>query len=60
VAALKPIREKILETMKDKSSLDKIFQKGAERARSRARETLTEVYDAVGFVPGRYQVKLDG
>ncbi len=47
--ALKPIREKTEELMKDRSYLEGILKKGAEQAKVRAQKTLDEVYQRVGF-----------
>lgn len=47
---VKPIRSKTFELMKDKGYLDQILKQGAEKAKSRAAVTLTEVYTCVGFV----------
>ncbi len=50
VQAIRPIRARVEEIMKDRGALDKLLKKGAEHARVRAGATLTKVYDRVGFV----------
>jgi tryptophanyl-tRNA synthetase len=52
--AVKPIREKTEELLKDLSYLDKILKKGAEEAKKIARPTLEKVYDRMGLIHGRY------
>jgi tryptophanyl-tRNA synthetase len=46
---LKPIREKYNSLIQDQNKLKEILDSGAEKARTVAKETLAEVYDAVGF-----------
>ena len=46
---LNPIREKIDELMADKTELERILEKGAEKARAKASVTIKRVYDRVGF-----------
>lgn len=50
-----PVRQKIDEMLQDLSYLDGILRQGAERARERAQKTLTQVYERLGFIPGRYR-----
>jgi tryptophanyl-tRNA synthetase len=50
-AAVAPIRTEVDRLLGDKAYLDGILRKGAERARSRARPLLDEVYRRIGFVP---------
>jgi tryptophanyl-tRNA synthetase len=47
-----PIRTKTEQFLNDRSYLDSILKRGAERARERAQKTLSKVYDRVGFVRG--------
>jgi len=49
VAFTAPIRERILEILKDEAYLGKVARMGAERARESAQKTLTEVKDVIGF-----------
>jgi len=51
VEAIQPIREKTDQLMQDRTYLDEILKKGAERARQRAQKTLDQVYERVGFIP---------
>jgi len=44
-----PIRERILEILKDEVYLGKVARLGAERARESAQKTLNEVKDVIGF-----------
>jgi tryptophanyl-tRNA synthetase len=50
LAAVKPLKERTEEILKDRESLDRILKRGAESARERARKTLSEVYDRLGFL----------
>lgn len=49
-AELKPIRERALEYVKDRSAVQAILEKGAAEAREIARDTLEEVRKAMGLV----------
>lgn len=51
LVALKPLRERTEELLKDRAALDRILKRGAENARERARKTLAEVYASLGFLP---------
>ncbi len=51
VSALGPVRDEAERLLADKAELDRILQRGAEKARARAQRTLMAVYDALGFVP---------
>lgn len=53
-SAVAPIRDRAEKLMADKTYLDTLLKKGAEKARTRARKTLADVYHRVGFLPGRY------
>jgi tryptophanyl-tRNA synthetase len=46
-----PFQESVRSYMDDVTELDKVLARGAERAREVASETLTQVYDRVGFLP---------
>ncbi len=50
VAMLEPIQKRYHEIRKDETSIEKMLQVNAEKARELARPTLEKVYDAVGFV----------
>ena len=50
VQTLKPVREKYDDLMKNKDYLDQLLKSGAERAQSRARVTLDNVYKTVGLL----------
>jgi tryptophanyl-tRNA synthetase len=54
VSVVKPIREKTDQLLADLTYLNGILKQGAERARERARKTLGQVYEKLGFIPGRY------
>lgn len=48
-AKLKPVQERYNELMKDRSYLESVMKKGAERASEHAAKTLARVYEKVGF-----------
>jgi len=50
-ALLDPIREKTRDLLDDPGELDRVLASGAERAHAIASDTLTRVYDRVGFLP---------
>ena len=52
VGALGPIRERTEKLLADEAGLDRLLAHGAARARPVARETMTQVSDRVGFLPG--------
>ncbi len=56
IEALRPIREKTDQLLADKTYLNDLLARNAERARARAIVTLERVYDRVGFIPGRGKV----
>ncbi len=47
---LSPIRKKIFELKQNKKYLEELMEKGAEKARKIARETIKKVYENVGLV----------
>jgi tryptophanyl-tRNA synthetase len=49
IAFTAPIRERILEILKDEAYLAKVARIGAEKARESAQATLNEVKDLIGF-----------
>ena len=51
VSALRPIREKTAQLLAEPGYLDGVLKRGAERARARARTTLSRVYDRIGVIP---------
>ena len=51
IEALKPIQDRYHELMGDREYLDSVLREGAEKADSVARQTLTRVKDALGFLP---------
>jgi tryptophanyl-tRNA synthetase len=51
ISALKPIREKTNELLRDIAYLNSVLKNGAERASERAQKTLALVYDRLGFIP---------
>ena len=50
INAIRPIREKTEELLKDRTELDKILKVGREAARARAEKQLNEVYKRIGFI----------
>ena len=52
VGALAPIRERAEKLLADEAGLDQLLAHGAARARPVARETMTQVTQRVGFLPG--------
>jgi tryptophanyl-tRNA synthetase len=53
IEALRPIRQRTQELLSDLPALDALLKRGADRARERARRTLDDVYQGVGFLPRR-------
>jgi tryptophanyl-tRNA synthetase len=51
---LKPVREKYDQLMQHRDHLDQLMQSGAERARQKARHTLTNVYERIGLVSRKF------
>jgi tryptophanyl-tRNA synthetase len=50
---LVPFQERVAKLLADESGLDAVLAAGAARAGSVASRTLEQVYDGVGFLPGR-------
>lgn len=50
VNTLKPVKEEYDRLMQDRAHLDSLMKQGADRAKERARVTLSRVYEAVGLV----------
>jgi tryptophanyl-tRNA synthetase len=48
-----PFRDRTLALLEDRSELDAVLARGAERAREVASRTLADVYDRVGFLPAQ-------
>ena len=51
VELLEPIQAKFHEYRADQEYLEEVMRKGAEKASARASKVLTQVYEAVGFIP---------
>lgn len=51
VALIEPIQERYQTLRSDRAQLDIIMRDGAQKASSRASETLARAYEAVGFIP---------
>ena len=51
IAAIAPIRERILELSSNKEQLHKVAAAGAMKARESARKTIEEVREIIGFAP---------
>jgi len=49
-----PFRERTQQYLDDPETLDSVLAKGAEKARAVAAETLSQVYDRVGFLPAKH------
>ena len=52
IATLAPIRERALQLQEAPDRVDEILAEGAATARRRASETMREVRDRMGFLPG--------
>ena len=50
INAIRPIREKTEEILKDRTGLEQILKAGREAARARAEKQLNEVYKRIGFI----------
>jgi tryptophanyl-tRNA synthetase len=50
IQAVAKVRDEAERLMADRVELDRILRRGAEKARVRASATLSDVYDALGFV----------
>jgi tryptophanyl-tRNA synthetase len=53
VSFVEPFQERVNALMGDTAALDDLLADGAERARAIAAERLADVYDKIGFIPGR-------
>jgi len=51
VEYLKPVQDEYNRIIKDKAYLNDIIKSGAEKARYKARRTLSKVYRKIGLVP---------
>src|SRR5690606_10042432 len=51
VSTLGPVRDEASRILSDRVELDRVLQRGAEKARVRAAKTLTRVCNAIGFAP---------
>lgn len=51
VSKLGPIRTETDRLLADKTELERILKRCAEKARGRAQQTIRKVYEAIGFVP---------
>ena len=54
VEALRPIRERYEEILKDKEYLESVYAKGVQRAEAQARKTLRKVYKKVGLIEKKF------
>ena len=50
-ALLTPIREETARLLEERTYLESVYRKGAERARAIAEKTLKEVHEKLGFIP---------
>jgi len=51
VAFVTPFRDRTMELLEDRASLDSILRDGADKAHAVADRTLADVYEQIGFVP---------
>ena len=51
LAVIEPIRNRANELLADTAELDRLLGLGADRANAQAEQTLTDVYNKIGFVP---------
>jgi tryptophanyl-tRNA synthetase len=51
VGELEPIQKRVREILADKSSLEEVYKKGAERANYTANKTLRKMQKKIGFIP---------
>lgn len=51
VETIRPVRERTALLMADRTYLDQVLKRGAERARERAARTMKEVIAKIGFIP---------
>jgi len=51
LAVIEPIRNRANELLADTAELDRLLGLGADRANAQAEQTLTDVYDKIGFIP---------
>jgi tryptophanyl-tRNA synthetase len=51
LAVIEPIRDRANELLADTAELDRLLGLGADRANAQAEQTLTDVYDKIGFIP---------
>ncbi len=54
VEALRPIRERYYELLKDKSYLENVYAEGAAKAEKQARKVLRKVYKKVGLIERKF------
>ncbi len=54
IEALRPIRERYYELLKDKSYLEKVYAEGANKAEKQARKVLRKVYKKVGLIERKF------
>lgn len=53
VAAIEPIRNRAEELLSDPAELDRLLARGADKANELAEQTLTTVYERIGFVKAK-------
>jgi tryptophanyl-tRNA synthetase len=54
VSAIAPIRQRVSDLLNDRTYLESLLSKGATTARQRAKQTLSKLYERIGFISGRY------
>lgn len=50
IKEMSPVREKVLELLKDKKQLEEIYTKGSEKANYQSRKTLSKMKRKIGFI----------
>lgn len=53
LSVIEPIRKRASELLSDESELDRLLGLGASRASALAEQTLADVYEKMGFIPGK-------
>lgn len=57
ISVLEPIRTKTEQYLKDRTYLEEVYSKGAQKARKVAEKTMRKVYKKIGFLPYDGEIK---
>lgn len=57
ISVLEPIRTKTEQYLKDRTYLEEVYSKGAQKARKVAEKTMRKVYKKIGFLPYGGEIK---